>query len=295
MIICDTHCDTLYNLQMGRTENLDVTMDRLKEGGVSVQTMAMYVGPGRKGDVEALMRGMMRHVGELKAAGWKQVDDPRDAVDGQVAFMLSIEGCEPFDPGLEVIAEYRGWGVRMAAITWNHENTLGYPAMSGITDGLKPYGIQAAREMQRLGIACDVSHLNIAGFYDILGKTDKPPLASHSNCRALVDHPRNLTDAQLRDLFAAGGYVGINFWPAILGKNASIDTVIDHIAHMYDIGGAGKVGFGSDFDGIESKPAGLETPADFPRLVDGLRKRGFSKDEVEDIAGLALLKYYQRL
>lgn len=151
MIICDCHCDTLYSMQMGRDQHLDVTMENLRAGGVSLQTMAMYVGPGRKGDVEALMQGMLQKLELLKSQGWKQVDDPSQAVDGEVAVMLSIEGCEPFDPGLHTIAEYRAHGVRMAAITWNHENTLGYPAMSGSTQGLKPYGVQAIREMQRPG------------------------------------------------------------------------------------------------------------------------------------------------
>ena len=209
--------------------------------------------------------------------------------------MLSIEGCEPFDPGLHTIAEYRAHGVRMAAITWNHENTLGYPAMSGSTQGLKPYGVQAIREMQRLGIAADVSHLNEAGVFDILNKTDKPPMASHSNCRALVDHPRNLSDEQLRAMFKAGGFVGVNFWPTIIGEPANIDHLIDHIAHMYDIGGEGKVGFGSDFDGIERKPEGLNNPADFPKLIDGLRRRGFAERDVADIAGLGLIHYFERI
>ena len=215
--------------------------------------------------------------------------------DGEVAVMLSIEGCEPFDPGLHTIAEYRAHGVRMAAITWNHENTLGYPAMSGSTQGLKPYGVQAIREMQRLGIAADVSHLNEAGVFDILNKTDKPPMASHSNCRALVDHPRNLSDEQLRAMFKAGGFVGVNFWPTIIGEPANIDHLIDHIAHMYDIGGEGKVGFGSDFDGIERKPEGLNNPADFPKLIDGLRRRGFAEKDVADIAGLGLIHYFERI
>ena len=92
MIICDTHCDTLYNLQVHPGCNLDVTYDRLKAGGVSVQTMAMYVGPGRKGcDVEALMAGMLEKLEGLKAAGWKQIDDPNEAVDGEVAIMLSMD------------------------------------------------------------------------------------------------------------------------------------------------------------------------------------------------------------
>lgn len=295
MIICDCHCDTLYSMQMGRDQHLDVTMENLRAGGVSLQTMAMYVGPGRKGDVEALMQGMLQKLALLKSQGWKQVDDPSQAVDGEVAVMLSIEGCEPFDPGLHTIAEYRAHGVRMAAITWNHENTLGYPAMSGSTQGLKPYGVQAIREMQRLGIAADVSHLNEAGVFDILNKTDKPPMASHSNCRALTDHPRNLSDEQLRAMFKAGGFVGVNFWPTIIGEPANIDHLIDHIAHMYDIGGEGKVGFGSDFDGIERKPEGLNNPADFPKLIEGLRRRGFAEKDVADIAGLGLIHYFERI
>lgn len=295
MIICDTHCDTLYNMQVRPGAPLDVTMENLKKGGVSLQTLAMYVGPGRKGDVEALFAGMFHQLEVLKAAGWKQIDDPSEARDGEVAAMLSVEGCEPFDLGLHVIEEYRCRGVRMAAITWNHENTLAYPAMSGSTQGLKPYGLQAIRKMQSLGIAADVSHLNDAGVLDILDKTDKPPMASHSNCRALVEHPRNLSDDLLRRIFAAGGYVGVNFWPTIVGEPCTIDRVIDHIAHMYDIGGEGKVGFGSDFDGIERKPLHLENPADFPNLIEGLRRRGFAEKDVEDIAGLGLVEYFRRI
>ncbi|MBQ2028028.1 MAG: membrane dipeptidase [Clostridia bacterium] len=295
MIICDTHCDTLYNLQVRPGSHLDVTMDTLKKGGVSLQTLAMFVGPGRKGDVEALFAGMFHQFELLKEQGWKQVDDPSEAVDGEVSVMLSIEGCEPFDPGLEVIDEYRRRGVRMAAITWNHENTLAYPAMSGSTQGLKPYGLEAIRFMQQVGIAADVSHLNDAGVCDILEKCDKPPMASHSNCRALVNHPRNLSDELLRDIFAAGGYVGVNFWPTIVGEPANLDRVVDHIVHMYELGGEGKVGFGSDFDGIERKPEGLTGPQDFPNLIDCLRRRGFAEEDVKNIAGLGLVNYFKRI
>ena len=295
MIICDTHCDTLYTLATRPGAPLDVTMDTLKAGGVSLQTLAMYVGKGRQGDVEGLFAAMFHQMELLEAAGWKRVDDPSEARDGQVAVMLSIEGCEPFDKGLHVIEEYRRRGVRMAAITWNHENTLAYPAMGGTQNGLKPYGLEAIRLMQKIGIAADVSHLNDAGVWDILEKCDLPPLASHSNCRALVNHPRNLSDDLLRQIVAKGGYVGVNFWPTIIGDPADIDRVIDHIAHMYDVGGEGKVGFGSDFDGIERKPEGLNSPADFPKLLDGLRRRGFAEKDVESVAGQALLDYYQRI
>ena len=144
----------------------------------------------------------------------------------------------------------------------------------------------------------DVSHLNIQGFYDILGKTDMPPLASHSCCRALRDHPRNLWDDQLKALFAAGGYVGVNFLPYFLitpDKPCTIDTVIDHIDHLHQLGGQGKVGFGSDFDGIGEKPEGLDNPSDFPALLEGLRRRGYQEQTIQDIAGRNLLAYYRRI
>ena len=229
MIICDTHCDTLYNLATRPGSPLDVTMENLVKGGVSLQTLAMYVGKGRQGDVEALFAEMFRQMELLEAAGWRRVDDPSQAVDGQVSVMLSIEGCEPFDKGLQVVEEYRCRGVRMAAVTWNPENTLAYPALSGDTRGLKPYGLEAVRLMQKIGIAVDVSHLNDAGVWEILEKCGLPPMASHSNCRALVNHPRNLSDDLLRAIFEKGGYVGVNFWPTIVGE-----PVYDLFSPLFD-------------------------------------------------------------
>ena len=248
--------------------------------------------------VAALFQRMLQARLMLLEDGWIQADDPSEAVSGCMRFMLSIEGCEIFEKGLEVISEYRRLGVRMAALTWNHENRLGTPACINQQDGLKPYGLKAVKEMQRLGIAIDVSHLNIPGFYDVLKKTDIPPLASHSCCRALRDHPRNLTDRQLKDLFAAGGYVGVNFYPDFLvdeGSTCTIDTVIDHIDRMHQMGGAGMVGFGSDFDGIGHKPDGLDNPEDFPALIDGLHQRGFTDEDVKAVAGLNFLQYYRRI
>lgn len=298
MRICDAHCDTLYNLQTQPGHENDVTLERLQKGGVSLQTMAMYVGPAAPiEDVEQLFQGMLQHAQRLRQQGWKQVDDPAESIDSEPAFMLSIEGCEIFCRGLSAIAEYRALGVRMAAVTWNHVNCLGTPHCVDATTGLTAYGVQAVREMQRLGIAVDISHLNEAGVDDILNKTDRPPLASHSCARALREHTRNLTDRQLKALFRAGGFVGVNFYPSFLTdqKICTLDTLIDHIDHMYQLGGEGKVGFGSDFDGIESKPQGLETPADYPRLIQRLQERGFSPKDVADIAGESFIRYYTRL
>lgn len=297
MLLFDTHADTLYSLCFWPEGERDVTVEKLLKGGVNVQTMAMFVG-GKK-DLPSIRRAfslMQQKEDELKAAGFHQVDDLTEAKEGETAFMLSVEGCDLLDGHGEMIADWRKMGVRMAALTWNYDNCVATPACKDATTGLKPFGREAVREMQRLKIAVDVSHLNEKGFYELL-EMGVVPLASHSCCRVLCDHVRNLTDDQLKALFAAGGYVGVNFYPAFLrdeGK-AALNDVCDHVIHMLEVGGEGKIGFGSDFDGIETKPAGLSGPQDFPALLDALRKRGLDEKLIRGIAGENLLQYYNRI
>lgn len=299
MMLCDAHADTLFRIAQKDEGPYDLSLQRLKKGGVSLQVLALFVGvDSRPQAVRAHMDSMLRAADGLAASGWIRTDDPLSARAGETRFMLSIEGGEAFGEGIAAVTAFRELGVRMATLTWNHENLLATPAVINETDGLKPLGLRLALEMQRQRIAVDVSHLNIQGFYDILNRTNAPPLASHSCCHALCAHPRNLKDDQLRELFRQGGYVGINFYPEFLkdkGESCTIDTVIDHIDHMHQMGGEGKVGFGSDFDGISSKPEGLDNPSDFPTLLDGLRKRGYTEKDIRAIAGESFLSYYQRI
>ena len=206
MWICDTHSDTLYAMGVHKAKNLMITPQRLRDGGVTLQTFALWTGSkGNKGDVNGIVAAELSALPTLQAAGLRQVDDPAQAREGECAFMLSIEGGEVFESGLETVAQWREKGVRMAALLWNNENALGQSAKSGSTQGLTAYGLQVVREMQRLHMAVDTSHLNEAGFYDIFAKTNVAPMASHSCCRALCDHFRNLTDEQLRLMIRQGG------------------------------------------------------------------------------------------
>lgn len=299
MILCDTHADTLFRMAEAHEEPYDLSLERLKKGGVSLQVLALFVGlninpPAIKAHVERMLSAVQR----LESQGWIKTDDPLTLKDGETKFMLSVEGSEVFGDDIEEIANYRRLGVRMAGVTWNHANKLATPAAINQSDGLTAQGLKFVREMQRQHIAVDVSHLNIPGFYDILNRTDAPPLASHSCCHTLCEHPRNLKDEQLKDLFAHGGFVGVNFSPAFLAPDnapCTIDTVIDHIDHMHQMGGEGKVGYGSDFDGISSKPEGLDNPADFPNLIEGLRRRGYSEDSIKAIAGENFINYFKRI
>ncbi len=296
MLICDTHADTLYTLAMHPEYPTDITLERLQAGGVALQTLALYVG-GKKDlpSIRTAQTKMFACVDALMADGWHQVRDPADAKEGVASFMLSVEGCDLLADGLEVLEQWQQRGVRMAALTWNYENCIATPATLDAGQGLKPFGREAVREMQRLRMAVDVSHLNERGFYELLDM-GIVPLASHSCCYKLQNRARNLTDGQLRALFAAGGYVGVNFYPAFLTAGCAVlDDVVDHLIHMIEMGGEGKIGFGSDFDGIEQKPIGLDNPSDLPKLINRMRGRGLTEAEVVGIAGQNLLHYYNRI
>lgn len=300
MYIADTHSDTLFSLGVAKRALTDtmITPDRLRQGGVTLQTFALWSGPkGRDGDYEGVAAAEYAAVKTLTDAGMTQVDDPAEAKEGRLNFMLSIEGCEVFEKGLSAVAEWRNRGVRMGALVWNNVNSLGTPAKVDATTGLTDYGVQVAKEMQRLGMAVDTSHLNEAGFWDLFRRTDKPPMASHSCCRALCDHFRNLTDEQLRAMIQYGGFVGVNFYPHFLSEDGRADTVTiaQHIDHICQLGGADIVGFGSDFDGIEVTPEDLAHPGQMGNLLDALREYGYGEDAIANIAGGNLLRYFERL
>ena len=297
MFFCDTHSDTLYEVGWKKNNNTDVTLERTRNGGVALQVMALWTGPdGKAGDVKGIVAAELDALEVLKAKGFGHIDDPFKAKEGETAILLSVEGGEVFEDGIETVAYWRNKGVRMAGITWNHENNLGFPAKGGSTHGLTPYGLQVVKEMQRLYIAVDVSHLNEAGFYDIFQKTHVPPLASHSCVAKLRPHFRNLTDEQLRLLIRDGGYVGVNFYGEFLAEsNATVETVLDHVDYICQMGGEKQVGFGSDFDGIDVYPEGLRHPGELNNLITGMRRRGYSEQAIAGIAGQNLLDYYLRI
>ena len=299
MYIADTHSDTLYNLARGqKITEVDITPDRLREGGVTLQTFAMWSGPkGPGGDYAALAEAEYAARQQFIDVGIPQVDDPSEAASGKPHFMLSLEGCEVFQDGLDKVAFWRERGVRMGAPVWNNENALATPAKKNADDGLTDYGVQVIREMQKQGMAVDVSHLNESGFYDLFAKGLRPPMASHSCCRALCDHFRNLTDDQIRMMIQYGGFFGVNFYPAFVSADKEADTVTlaQHIDHICQLGGADIVGFGSDFDGIERYPEDLRHPGQMGNLLRALRDYGYNEEAIEKIAGRNLVEYYARI
>ena len=164
--------------------------------------------------------------------------------------------------------------------------------------GLKPFGIEVVEKMNELGMIVDVSHLSEGGFYDVAKYSKKPFVASHSCARALCNHRRNLTDDQLKTLGNAGGVVGINFERSFLkegSEHATFDQIIQHLEYMKDKAGIDAIGFGSDFDGIETTPDNVRHPADIPNLLDELRRLGYDDAAIAGIAGENLKRYFARI
>lgn len=298
MFIADAHCDTLRAVGVGRRnpESCTVTAARMKNAGVGLQTFAMFTalsGPEATPYRDGL--NMVNAIDKLDATVYRGrlPELPPEAPGG----VISIEGGEMLEGSMERFEEfYQTVGVRMIALTWNYENEIGHPAKLGPENGLKPFGLKLLREMDKKGVYADASHLNEAGFWDIVDHMDLPPVASHSNVRELCEHTRNLTRDQIKAIIEKKGFIGVNFYSDFLAndRDATLEDVFRHIDYIAQMGGVDVLGFGSDFDGIDKWPDGLAQPEDFVHVLDLMRSHGYAEKDVEAIAGGNLWRLYKR-
>lgn len=249
MIVVDAHIDTTQRLLDGpddiarRLPDGHVDIPRLLEGGVTAAFFAIWVGD-RYGPGTALARAraLIAAVHELAAR------DPRvrlatDAAGvreaarrGQVAALLGVEGGHAIENSLENLDAFRALGVRYLTLTWNNGNDWAGASMDpDRPGGLTAFGRDVIRRMNDLGMLVDLSHVSDATFRDVLAVARAPVIASHSCCRALADHPRNLTDPQLAAIAATGGVVGVNFYPVFLdaGFAAVYQAVNERLAARF--------------------------------------------------------------
>jgi membrane dipeptidase len=217
--------------------------------------------------------------------------DP-DRRQGRLAIMLSLEGSEPLGLDLGVLRLLYALGLRALGLTWARRTMVADGNLEeGTGGGLTRFGRDVIRECARLGILIDVSHLSPAGFWDVLRLATGPVIASHSNARALCDHPRNLTDDQLRALAETGGVVGLNAYSAFVHPTEpSLDRLLDHAEHMGSIMGAGHVGLGFDLpdylpDDDGSRLDGLRDLSDTSSITARLLDRGVAEAEIRSVLG----------
>ena len=228
------------------------------------------------------MEEIMKQIKEFnEERDWDQFHSPEN-----LAKSISIEEGEVLEGKVENLKKVYDLGVRILTITWNYKNKLGYPnfQFKYQNKGLKGKGIEVIKECEKLGIIPDASHLSDGGFYDLIKTCRKPFIASHSNARAVTNHPRNLTDDMIRMLADKGGVMGLNFCSDFLGKNkiASIEEIVCHAKHIKNIGGVDVLCLGSDFDGILNEVE-IENSSQFNKLYDGLKNINFTDDEIEKV------------
>lgn len=216
----------------------------------------------------------------------------------KAGFILGIEGGECIDADAAAFNDsesgavqfstlkklYRS-GVRLITITWNTPNKMSDTNIAANPlPGLTEFGRAAIKEMNRLGIMIDLSHISDAGFRDVIELSSKPVIASHSDSRTLCPHPRNLTDDMFAALIQKGGVAGINFCTGFLGGSADVAQIIRHIEHFASLGGIKNIGLGSDFDGIQELPGGIEGAQSMYKIIDALLKLNYTEEQAEGIA-----------
>ena len=271
----DLHCDTLLTMWQNHC-GLDaapghIDLAKLCGAGTGLQCFAAFLptyDSAAKHGVEQAPWDFFRTLAgifERETARFPaQLRPVRSVADfeenrraGRVSALLTLEDAVCLEGRMERLYALYERGVRMIALTWNYENSVGFPNSPDPAlhaKGLKDFGREVVEEMGRLGMAVDVSHLSEGGFWDVAALCRGPFVASHSCARALCDHSRNLTDAQLRALGEHGGVCGVNFYSRFLREGAehtAFEDILRHMAHIADKAGIEAVALGSDFDGID--------------------------------------------
>jgi membrane dipeptidase len=341
-IVLDAHADTFlrvldegHDFLTDRT-HLAVSLHRMRQGGQHGQFFALYVDPAlppAEGAAKLLRMAAAFH--ETMRRGSDRVALARSAAEvrrvvrsGRVAAILTVEGGHGLEDKPEMLDVLAHLGV--SSVTLTHTRTTGWADSSQDTpvwNGLNALGREMIRRMNDLRLLVDVSHASEATVAAVLRASSAPVIASHSCCRALCDHPRNLTDAQIRAIARKGGVVGIAYLAPFLRAEAAatferlwagharrvrsdrsasssvvydrlattplevtLTDVCDHILHAVDLVGPKHVALGSDWDGTFNLPPELRSAAGLPRLAKALRQRGLPERDVREVMGGSLMR-----
>lgn len=307
MFVLDSHCDTPSEICRGRDLRLDnasghLDIPKLVNSGVDGAFFALYVPASLDSEPEEAFRHadkllvnlvkVVESNGDRLAFARSETQARENKSQGLFSVFIGLENGSPIGKSLERIRWFHDRGVRYITLCHSENNEIcdSCAPKQKRWGGLSPFGREVVAEMNRLGMLVDVSHVSDDTFYDVLECSAKPVVATHSCCRALSDHPRNMTDEMIRDLAAKGGVIQINFYPVFLDvtlpeNEVPFTRIADHIDHVVNLVGVDHVGIGSDFDGIDSVPVGLEDVSRMPVLFDELRRRGYSDSDLCKIAG----------
>ncbi|RFA08585.1 membrane dipeptidase [Subtercola boreus] len=332
--VIDGHNDWAYECRLHRGYSVDgleaglasdTDIARLRAGGVGAQFWSVYVedslgvdeaGTGSLAGSAAAVQATLEQIDWVYRLIARYPDDfalarTADEVEaarasGRIASLLGAEGAHSLNDSPAVLRMLARLGVRYLTLTHVHNTSW---ADSGtdepLHNGLSPRGVEYIREMNRLGVLVDLSHVSPATMHQALDATSAPVIFSHSSCQALSPHPRNVPDDVLTRLAANGGVLMVTFVPQFLSAaysdwfdgprtgpapSVTVSDVADHVEHARSVAGAAHIGLGGDFDGTDEFPAGLEGVDGYPALLEELARRGWSAADLAALAGGNVLR-----
>jgi membrane dipeptidase len=316
---------------------LQTDIPRLRAGGVGAQFWSVFVpcslagGAAVTATLEQIdfVKAMVRRYPETFALATTADEVEAAAADDKIASLMGMEGGHSIDCSLGVLRMMHALGVRYLTLTHNEnvpwaDSATDVPVLGGLND----FGREVVREMNRIGMFVDLSHVSADVMRGALETTSAPVIFSHSSARALCDNNRNVPDDVLARLKANGGVCMVTFVPMFTSQAVSdwydeclriaeerggdrrrfadvdpvirerldqapvctVEQVADHVEHVRDVAGLGHVGLGSDYDGVMFYPEGMPDVASYPVLLDALRARGWSEAELGLLAHGNLLR-----
>ena len=307
ILTLDSHCDTPMFFNKGvdlthRDPQLLVDFPKMREGMLDATIMVAYLPQGELTDEghRAANEQAVQTLGEIER---RVADAPGVALaqsveqlyehkrNGMLSVMRGIENGYALGTDLEQVERFARMGIVYITLCHNGDNLICDSARRSqqLHGGLSAFGREVIREMNRCGVMVDLSHAAEISFYQALEVSELPIVCSHSSSRALCDHPRNLTDDQLRALAAAGGVAQVTLYEGFLhdaadGRQATIDDAVRHLLHMVEVAGIDHVGIGTDFDGDGGVP-GLASASELPNFTRRLLDEGFTEQDLEKLWG----------
>ena len=308
IITLDTHCDTPMFFPQGinfgsRDPRILVDLHKMDEGRQDATIMVAYL-PQPTDQPTAYADNIFDKINDIVAQNSAYLALARTPDDlwmnkhlGKKSIMLGVENGHALDGKIENLHHFAQRGIVYMTLCHNGDNDICDSAKGCTThNGVSAFGKQVINEMNRLGIMVDLSHASEKSFYDALEQSEQPIVCSHSSCRALCDHPRNLTDEQMRALAAKGGVMQVTLYNGFLVKDgeATIGDAMRHLEHAIDVMGIDHVGIGTDFDG-DGGILGLANSAELIQFTRQLMVRRFSEQDIQKIWGGNFLRVMQQV
>lgn len=312
VLTLDSHCDTPMFFDKGvdlarRDPQLLVDFPKMREGGLDASIMVAYLPQGERteqayAEVTARTHRLLDEIATRVAAapGVALAATPEELYankqKGLLSVMRGIENGYALGRDLQNVERFRQKGVVYITLCHNGDNDLCDSARRSHQEhgGLSDFGREVIREMNRTGLMVDLSHAAETSFYAAIEASRTPIVCSHASSRALCNHPRNLTDDQLRALAASGGVAQVTLYPGFLraeeeGVPATVDDAVRHLMHMIDVAGIDHVGIGTDFDGDGGVP-GCASASDLTGFTRRLLAEGLTHDDLRKVWGANFLR-----